>query len=178
MKKVEMLTSLYNRACLNARKSGMNHRHGAIIVRHGEIVAEGYNYEVADYKTTFSVHAEMDALSKVKHLGKSFLAECDMMVVRIGPATLEHTSKLSMPCPNCRPKIEKLGIRKVYYTTNDEFDAAVIERFSNGSKILQYRNAAIHRSNRYKNYHDDPSYTEAALSQQQRQQSSQQAIMV
>lgn len=171
-----MLTSLCNRACLVARKSGMNHRHGAIVVRNGEIVAEGYNYEVADYKTTFSVHAEMDALSKVKHLGKAFLSECDMMVVRIGSATMEDTTKLSMPCPICRPKIEGLGIRKVYYTTNEDFDLAVLERFSHGSQILAYRNAASRRSKRYNE--PQPQRQQQSSQRQSQSQQRQQEIFV
>jgi len=157
-----MLTSLCQRACLIARKSGMNHRHGAVVVRNGEIVAEGYNYEVPDYKTTFSVHAEADALSKIKHLGKQFLSQCDMIVVRVGPTTLEHTTKLSMPCPMCRSKIEQLGIRKVYYTTNDDFDMTIMEQSideSRALKIIQSRNAANRHSARYRVYREeDPSY--------------------
>lgn len=171
-----MLASLCNRACLVARKSGMNHRHGAIVIHRGEIVAEGYNYEVADYKTTFSVHAEIDALSKVKHLGKSFLSECDLMVVRIGSATMEDTTKLSMPCPICKPKIEGLGIRKVYYTTNEDFDMAVLERFTHGTKILEYRNAASRRSKRY----NEPQKRQfqSAQRQQQSQQRQQDSMEV
>lgn len=152
MKKLDYLETLYQRACRVARKSGMNHRHGAILIHNGSIVAEGYNYESPDFKDLFSIHAEMDVLSKVKHLGKTFLSQCDMMVVRIGPTTLEHTTKLSMPCPLCRPMIETMGIRRVYYTTNDEFDEAIRlhARYTNNSlKILADRNNAMRRSKRY-----------------------------
>jgi tRNA(Arg) A34 adenosine deaminase TadA len=170
MKKVERLSSLCLRACQVARKSGMNHRHGAIVVHNGEVVAEGFNYESPEFKETFSVHAEMDVLSKIKHLGKHFLSQCDMIVVRIGPATLEHTTKLSMPCPMCRPKIEQLGIRRVYYTTNEDFDRTVLEQFayeSRGAKILQYRNAAVQRSSRYRVYREeDPDYATLLRRQQ------------
>jgi tRNA(Arg) A34 adenosine deaminase TadA len=149
MKKVEMLSQLCRRACRVAQKSGMNHRHGAVIVRNGEVVAEGFNYEAQDFSSGFSVHAEMDALAKVKHLGKAYLSQCDMVVVRIGPSTLSHTTKMSMPCPTCRPMIEWMGIRKVYYTTNEEFDIAMMETYKNAEKMLRDRNAALRRSNRY-----------------------------
>jgi tRNA(Arg) A34 adenosine deaminase TadA len=155
MKKLDYLETLYQRACRAAQKSGMNHRHGAIVIHNGSVVAEGYNYEAPDFKDLFSIHAEMDALNKVKHLGKSFLNQCEMMVVRIGPTTLNHTTKLSMPCPMCRPMIEQLGIRRVYYTTNEEFDKALQthHRYMNhSSKILQERNNAMMRSERYAVY--------------------------
>lgn len=162
MKKIEMLSSLCQRACLVARKSGMNHRHGAVVIRNGEIVAEGFNYESTLLKEKFSVHAEADALSKIKHLGKQFLSQCDMIVVRVGPMTLEYTTKLSMPCPACRCKIEQMGIRKVYYTTNEDFDMTILEQSVNDEralKIIQTRDAAILKSDRYRAYREeDPSY--------------------
>jgi tRNA(Arg) A34 adenosine deaminase TadA len=164
MKKLEYLETLYQRACRAARKSGMNHRHGAIVIHDGVVVAEGFNYESPDFKDLFSIHAEMDALTKVKHLGKSFLSQCEMMVVRIGPATLEHTTKLSMPCPLCRPMIERMGIRKVYYTTNEEFDEAIRThtRYTHvSSKILNDRNKAMERSARYTVYRDAAAATAA-----------------
>lgn len=124
MKKVEM-NHLCEHACKVAKKSGMNHRHGAVVIYNGEIIADGYNRECSEFKEQFSVHAEVDALLKVRKMGKHILSQCDLIVVRIAPSSMDHVMKFSMPCCKCRSFIERFGIRRVYYSTNDEFDNLV-----------------------------------------------------
>jgi|APGre2960657423_1045063.scaffolds.fasta_scaffold135940_1 deoxycytidylate deaminase len=145
MKKCDSVQDMCERASRIAENSVMNHRHGAVVIHDGKVVAEGYNHESSGMKHQFSIHAEVDALSKVRKLSKAFLAECEMIVVRIGPQTFKNALKLSMPCTRCKNYIERLGIRKVYYSTNDEFDDVVrgSQMFTtNTEKFFEMRKAS------------------------------------
>lgn len=102
-----------------ARKSTMLHRHGAIIVHNGTIVAEGYNRIALHLEHAFSIHAEVDALSKIKHKGRKFLDECTLIVVRIG-SEKRGGFKDSKPCESCQRAIKNYGIRKVFYSVSSE----------------------------------------------------------
>lgn len=105
-----------------AMKSTMTHQHGCIIVgSDGTILYEGYNHHKFHMSHTFSIHAEVDALYKAKK-GKYKLTDCEMYVVRIGPQKFDHCLKYSKPCPNCTKEIQKNGIKRVYYSTNHEYD--------------------------------------------------------
>jgi deoxycytidylate deaminase len=102
-----------NRAARIAMKSTMTHKHGAVIVRGDEIIAEGFNHHFVHMYHRFSIHAEADAIYKVKRHPN--LPDCELYVVRIGPQCLKY----SKPCADCRKCIEKHGIKKTYYSTND-----------------------------------------------------------
>lgn len=109
-----------------AKKSTMLHKHGAVIVHNNEIIATGFNYPQYYMCHGFSIHAEVDALTKVKGR-KNILAEAELYVARIGKFNPSCPSsfcvKYSKPCKDCSKAIMKHGIRKVYYsTTDDEFD--------------------------------------------------------
>lgn len=109
-----------------AKKSTMEHKHGAIIVHNNEIIATGFNYRKYYMCHGFSIHAEVDALTKVKGK-KNLLTEAEMYVVRIGrfnPTTPNnYCIKLSKPCRECSKAIVKYGIRRVYYSTTDQDDS-------------------------------------------------------
>ena len=110
-----------NRAASIAVRSCMGHRHGCIIVnKSGEIVSEGYNYLFTHMCHKFSIHAEVCCLSKMKR-NKKILSECEMYVVRIGTDNMGRPLKYSKPCPDCTKAIIKSGIKKIYYSTNDDF---------------------------------------------------------
>lgn len=122
MKKADFIEDIRQRATHIAKHSGMNHRHGALVIYDGKIISHGYNHEHPALKNQYSIHAEVDALTKIKKLGKHVLSKCELVVVRIGPESFNNVFKLSMPCCNCTKYIQRLGIKKVYYSTNDEFD--------------------------------------------------------
>ena len=110
-----------DRAARMALKSTMTHKHGCVIVSdEGDIIATGYNRITTIMAHAFSVHAEVDALSKLKrkktrHLGDG---KCDMYVVRISSADKNSFDlKYSKPCEDCQKAIAKYGIRNVYYST-------------------------------------------------------------
>lgn len=100
-----------------ASKSTMTHKHGCVLVNEedGTIVSQGYNRNTTIMCHTFSIHAEVDALMKLKKkVNKSILPKCVMYIVRIGPT---HEFKYSKPCENCKKAILKYGIKNVYYST-------------------------------------------------------------
>lgn len=97
-----------------AFKSDMVERHGCVIVGgDGSIWATGFNHTSVHIRHCHSVHAEIDALCKLK---KVDLATADMYVVRLGPASLEHRLKLSKPCDSCRTQINRSAVRRVFYS--------------------------------------------------------------
>lgn len=98
-----------------------HHRHGCVLVRDGEIVAEGYNRHVMYFHHMVTIHAEVDALSKLKY-NRKIIQECDLYVVRIGTNRMGNPLKYSHPCADCSRAILKAGVRRVYYSTNTEFE--------------------------------------------------------
>jgi deoxycytidylate deaminase len=109
---------LLERVTCLAKKSGMTHKHGAIIIKNNEIVAEGINHMSPFFVHNYSIHAEIDALFKLKGKHKKFLEECTLLVVRIGPPSSDYAFKLSKPCKTCESAILKSGIKRVYYSCN------------------------------------------------------------
>lgn len=98
-----------------------HHRHGCVITKDGEIVAEGYNHHYEHFHHKMTIHAEVDALSKLKYNRKVF-PSCEMYVVRIGTDRMGNPLKYSRPCTDCSKAILKAGIRRVYYSSNTEFE--------------------------------------------------------
>jgi deoxycytidylate deaminase len=113
-----------DRAAYIATRSCMNHRHGCIIVdKNGEILAEGYNHTYSYLYHSYSIHAEVSCLSKIKW--RRSLRDCEMYLVRIGTDGMGKPLKYSKPCSECTKAILKSGIRRVYYSTDDDYCIAV-----------------------------------------------------
>jgi deoxycytidylate deaminase len=69
------------------------------------------------------MHAEVAAIQNLRKKNKKFWVSEDltMIVVRIGGKTGEAAyTKLSKPCHNCQKEIEKMGIKRVFYSVNTE----------------------------------------------------------
>lgn len=112
---------LFKQASYYATKSNVkSHRHGCVIVKDGNIITDGYNHYINYYEHTYTIHAEVHALSKLKHIKNN--NGCELYVVRIGTDSMGNPLKYSRPCNNCTKMILKMGIKKVYYSTNDEFN--------------------------------------------------------
>jgi deoxycytidylate deaminase len=102
-------------ASLALKSDLIHHRHGCVIVSNkGKIVAEGYNYRL----NTLSIHAEIDALTKIKGNAKKMISTYTMYIVRIGTDNMGNPLKYSRPCNSCTDAILKSGIKKVFYSTN------------------------------------------------------------
>ncbi len=113
---------VFERAINEAKKSVMNHRHGCVIVKDGEIVATGHN-RMMDFMshTLLSIHAECDAIRKIKSKGKKYMEQCSLVVVRIGQPDNNNqpTLKNSKPCEACTKEIHKCGIVRVFYSAGN-----------------------------------------------------------
>lgn len=110
-----------NIAAKVANGSDMNHKHGAILVHKKNIIATGYNH----YNNNLSIHAEVAAISQLKGKDKKILSECELYVVRIGPGRFYDQLKYSKPCYNCQKFISKKCIKKIYYSTNYDYDVTI-----------------------------------------------------
>jgi deoxycytidylate deaminase len=115
----------FSKASKIAEKSSMTHQHGCVIVSdEGNILSCGYN-KMEDFMChKYSIHAEIDAICKVKK-NKSILQQSTMYIVRISKRGI--ALKYSKPCSDCQKMIEKYGIKRVYYSTSYEFDKIQIK---------------------------------------------------
>jgi deoxycytidylate deaminase len=104
----------FQQAARAAQQSSMTHKHGCVIVFPKGDTVSGWNHHDIHLTESFSIHAEIDALYKASKAGK--LHDTHMYVVRIGVDA--NTLKLSRPCSACRQKIESVGIRKIFYSTD------------------------------------------------------------
>jgi tRNA(Arg) A34 adenosine deaminase TadA len=117
-----------DRANKMAQKSTMTHRHGCVLVKNGTIIAEGFNHHFTHMFHKFSIHAEIDTLNKAKKKYKHILHDCEMYVVRIASEKFDCCFKYSRPCHDCSRAIHSYNIRRVYYSTSDEFDERLRSR--------------------------------------------------
>jgi|APGre2960657468_1045069.scaffolds.fasta_scaffold01539_8 deoxycytidylate deaminase len=108
------------RAMQEAMKSTMDQKLGSVVVYGNEIISIGYNKHCNTMEHLWSYHAEVSALMPLRKLPKRQLKECEMYVVRIGPPSSLCSVRMSKPCDRCAKIINEMGIRRVFYTTNDE----------------------------------------------------------
>lgn len=113
---------VYERAMSLARKSTMSQKHGAIVIKNGEIIGEGFNHVTTYMSHSYSCHAEVAALLSIKNHMKKQLHDATMIVVRISNNHKHPNNlRLSKPCINCTKEIIKAGIKKVFYSTDVDF---------------------------------------------------------
>tara|TARA_Y100000389_G_scaffold85451_2_gene82185 strand:- start:4102 stop:4716 length:615 start_codon:yes stop_codon:yes gene_type:complete len=106
-----------------AKYSELVHKHGCIIVYNDTIISYGYNNKNVSLKN-FSIHAEVDAINRLnkKYKSKKIINNCSMYVVRIRNGFSEEDElKMSKPCMGCASKINKIGIKKVYYSVDNDY---------------------------------------------------------
>lgn len=110
---------VFDRALQVAKKSTMTHKHGALIIKNGEIIAEGFNHTADFMSHSWSIHSEVAALLNLKkqHRHKKYLEDVVMLVVRVGGINNQEC-RMSAPCCRCREAIEKAGIKKIFYSSS------------------------------------------------------------
>jgi len=74
------------------------------------------------------LHAEINCLNSIKHLDINF-SKVKLYIYRIRK---DQPYGLSRPCPSCVAAIKDLGIRDIYYTSNDGFVYEWIEKYRLG----------------------------------------------
>lgn len=104
-----------DRAVTLAHKSTMTQRHGAVIVKNGEIIGEGYNHHAQYMCHSWSCHAEVDAIMSLRSKDRKQLNDATLIVVRVGGKG-GNQIKHSKPCEGCKKAIEKAGIKRVFYS--------------------------------------------------------------
>ncbi len=101
----------------------IQHRHAAVIVKAGRVLSIGRNrdkthpnsieYDEHGNLYTRSIHAEMDAISKVKN--KSHLKGATIYVARKGRS---GEAGMSCPCKMCQSFISRYGLKRAVFTTD------------------------------------------------------------
>ncbi len=96
------------------------HKHGAVVVRSGSVLAMGMNKwrnrdlpptPADEYNPHITVHAEIDALSRV--------ADPRGVTVYVARVNRAGDEKYSRPCQRCEKALIKLGVKRVVYTVGD-----------------------------------------------------------
>lgn len=103
---------------------------GCIAVYHNSVIGIGCNtnkthptqkyynkYREFSEKFLPKMHAEINCLNSIKHLDINF-AKVKLYIYRIGN---DCDFRICRPCPSCMAAIHDIGIRNIYYTTNDGF---------------------------------------------------------
>ena len=106
---------------------------GCIAVYQGHVVAVGYNtnktHPIQQYYNQYrennqidgcftpKLHAEINCLNSIRHLNINF-SKVKLYIYRIRH---DQDYGMSRPCPSCMAAIKDLGIKHIYYTTNDGF---------------------------------------------------------
>lgn len=130
-----------------AKEASLNsnfHQHhlGAALVYRGSLLATGFNsnktspiqkkfnrernFDVEASYAVNSLHAECACLNKVKYLDIDF-SKANLFIYREWKNGVKAMAK---PCAACMAFIKKLGIKDIYYTTNDGW---AYERIENES---------------------------------------------
>jgi len=108
--------SLLNIAVKAAGASELNQKHGAVVVKSGSVLSIGVNkkrnYDMVRaakvYSKHFTVHAEIDALSRV--------ADPAGATIYIARVNTDGEERYSAPCENCAEALRKAEIKNIIYT--------------------------------------------------------------
>ena len=109
---------------------------GCVAVYQGQVIGLGCNcnktHPTQKYYNQYrkqsdlmlpKLHAEISCLNQIKHLNINF-AKVKLYIYRIRK---DQPFGLSRPCPSCMAAIKDLGIRDIYYTTNDGYSYERLE---------------------------------------------------
>lgn len=110
---------------------------GCIAVYQGNIIGIGCNtnkthpiqkyynrYREYSEKLPAKLHAEINCINQLKNLHINF-SKVKLYVYRIRK---DQPFGLARPCPSCMAAIKDLGIRNIYYTTNDGYSHEHLEK--------------------------------------------------
>ncbi|KAI4438946.1 hypothetical protein FMM80_00725 [Schaedlerella arabinosiphila] len=103
---------------------------GCIAVYQGNIIGVGCNcnkthpaqkiynqYRISSESMLPKLHAEINCINSIKHLDINF-SKVKLYIYRIRK---DQPYGLSRPCPSCMAAIKDLGIKDIYYTSNDGY---------------------------------------------------------
>ena len=127
----------FNKAHQVAKISDYKKQHvGCVAVYQGQIIGLGCNcnkthptqYYYNRYRKQSDtmlpkLHAEISCINQIKHLEINF-SKVKLYIYRIRN---DQPYGMSRPCPSCMAAIKDLGIRDIYYTTNDGYSYERLE---------------------------------------------------
>ena len=103
---------------------------GCVAVYQGQVIGLGCNcnkthptqkfynkYRMTSDNMLPKLHAEINCINQIKHLDINF-SKVKLYIYRIRK---DQPFGLSRPCLSCMAAIKDLGIRNIYYTTNDGY---------------------------------------------------------
>lgn len=74
------------------------------------------------------LHAEINCVNSIRHMDINF-AKVKLYIYRIRK---DQPYGLARPCPSCMAAIKDLGIRDIYYTTNEGYAYERLEKYVMG----------------------------------------------
>ena len=74
------------------------------------------------------LHAEISCLNQIKHLNINF-SKVKLYIYRIRK---DQPFGMARPCPSCMAAIRDLGVRNIFYTTNDGYAHEKLEKYEVG----------------------------------------------
>ena len=110
---------------------------GCVAVYQGQVIGLGCNtnktHPVQKFYNRYrepsdtmlpKLHAEISCINQIKHLNINF-SKVKLYIYRIRK---DQPYGMARPCPSCMAAIRDLGIRDIYYTTNDGYVCERLER--------------------------------------------------
>lgn len=110
---------------------------GCVAVYQGQIIGVGFNCNKThptqkfynryrDHSDTLlpKLHAEISCLNQIRNLDINF-SKVKLYIYRIRK---DQPYGLARPCPSCMAAIKDLGIKEIYYTTNDGYSYEKLEK--------------------------------------------------
>ena len=127
----------FNKARHVASTSDYKKQHiGCVAVYQGQVIGLGCNcnkthppqkfynkYREYSEQLLPKLHAEISCINQIKHLDINF-SKIKLYIYRIRK---DQPFGLSRPCPSCMAAMKDLGIRDIYYTTNDGYSYERLE---------------------------------------------------
>lgn len=114
---------------------------GCVAVYHGQVIGLGCNcnkthptqkfynqYREPSESMPPKLHAEINCINQIKHLNINF-SKVRLYIYRIRN---DRPIGMSRPCPSCMAAIRDIGIKDIYYTTNDGFAYEKMEKYDIG----------------------------------------------
>lgn len=142
----------YYKICLtNARKcKSDSERYGAVLVRNGEILGEGYNRGIAHakfkldriLKQGYANHAEVEAMNDALSKGYD-IDGSDIYVAGYFPKTGTLFFKTQFTCKLCIPYFKKFNIQHVFVPLPDRWNPRTIDECIEDSQL--FKRGQIHK---------------------------------
>lgn len=110
---------------------------GCVAIYQGQVIGLGCNcnkthptqkyynkYRIQSDNLLPKLHAEINCINQIKYLNINF-SKVKLYIYRIRK---DQPYGLARPCPSCMAAIRDLGIRDIYYTTNDGYSYEYISK--------------------------------------------------